>query len=145
MPEICGIHHLKFPVHDLAASLAFYERAFGARRIEAFDHRTADGTLYAFILDVPHLGTHLELRLHPEAAAAQERFDPVTLSVRTRADLETWTEHLDALGVPHSPILNGVVGCLVVLDDPDGRRLRLYSLERLAPGTPPTTDSPWLR
>ena len=29
MPQLTGIHHVKFPVSDLAASRAWYERVFG--------------------------------------------------------------------------------------------------------------------
>jgi catechol 2,3-dioxygenase-like lactoylglutathione lyase family enzyme len=145
MPKICGIHHLKFPVRDLDAGQSFYERAFGARRIGAFDHRTIDGAIYAIILEIEHLGTYLELRLNLDAAKAQERFDPVTFAVRMRADLEAWCTHLDAAGIAHSPILTGVAGYLLVFDDPDGLRLRLYTLEKMAPDDPVSAESPWLR
>ena len=44
-PPLQGIHHLKLPVSDLDTSLTFYQRAFGARRIPAADHRRAsDGS-----------------------------------------------------------------------------------------------------
>jgi catechol 2,3-dioxygenase-like lactoylglutathione lyase family enzyme len=144
MPEICGIHHLKFAVRDLQESCAFYERALAARRIAAFDHRTQDGTLFAFILEVPNLGTHLELRLNPEAAKAQERFDPITLAVHAKRDLEQWSDHLDAAEVAHSPILTGLAGYLLVFEDPDRRRLRLYTLEKPSANARPSTDSSWL-
>ena len=144
MPEICGIHHLKFAVRDIDTSQAFYERVLDARRIAAFDHRTEDGALYAIILEITHLGTYLELRLNPEAAKAQEGFDPVTLAVHTKVDLESWCTHLDGVNIAHSPILTGVAGYLLVFDDPDGRRLRLYTLEKKAAGDRPSTNSPWL-
>jgi catechol 2,3-dioxygenase-like lactoylglutathione lyase family enzyme len=44
------------PVSDLDASLTFYQRAFGARRIPEADHRReSGGSLYAYILAVPGL------------------------------------------------------------------------------------------
>jgi catechol 2,3-dioxygenase-like lactoylglutathione lyase family enzyme len=67
LPPLQGIHHLKLAVTDLQRSLRFYETLFGAKRIPRADHKhESDGSLYAFILDVPNLGTKLELRLHPE-------------------------------------------------------------------------------
>lgn len=143
-PVLDGIHHLKFPVADLEHSLAFYERALGGRRVAAWDHRHADGTLYAIILDVPGLGTHLELRLDPVQAERHDGFDPVTLAVRDKAALGVWIAHLDAVGVSHSPVLVAIQAWLVVFIDPDGRRLRLYTLETHGPELTPDEDLPWI-
>jgi catechol 2,3-dioxygenase-like lactoylglutathione lyase family enzyme len=144
LTNIRGIHHVKFPVRDLERSITFYEAAFGARRIAAFDHRHHDGSLYALNLEVPGLATYLELRLNPRQADRERGFDPITLSVPDRASLERWIEHLDAAGFEHSPILTAVQGWLVVFDDPDGRRLRLYTLETHGPELPPDETSFWV-
>jgi catechol 2,3-dioxygenase-like lactoylglutathione lyase family enzyme len=142
-PLFEAIHHLKFPVSDLGQALHFYERTLGATRLSAFDH-VKDGKIYAYILDVPNLGAPLELRLDPERARSNAGFDPVTLAVRHREDLEAWTRHLDALGVPHSPVLAGAIGWLIVFADPDGLRLRLYTHETHGPEVQPTPNSQWL-
>ncbi len=139
-----GIHHLKFAVSDLDRSLAFYEQALGAKRIAAWDHVHADGTRYAMILEVPGLGTHLELRLAPEDAERQRGFDPVTIAVQDRDALRNWSTYLDAAGIEHSPVLVSIQAWLVVFADPDGRRLRLYTLETHGPELPPDEDSPWI-
>jgi catechol 2,3-dioxygenase-like lactoylglutathione lyase family enzyme len=144
MQQIAGIHHLKFAVADLARSEAFYQAAFGARRLPEMDHRRPDGFLFAVILDVPGLGTLLELRLDPEAARAQAHFDPVTLNVADVDALEAWIAHFDRCGLPHSPVLTGLVSWIVVVADPDQRRLRLYSRETHGPELPAMFDSPWL-
>ncbi|MCJ2135585.1 VOC family protein [Methylobacterium sp. J-026] len=143
-PILLGIHHLKFPVADLDRSLAFYACALRAQRIEAWDHRHADGTLYALILEVPGLGTHLELRLDPIQAARQAGFDPVTLAVRDRAALDGWIAHLDTAGIAHSPVLIAIQAWLIVFADPDGRRLRFYTQETHGLELPPDDGSPWL-
>ncbi|MCJ2127006.1 VOC family protein [Methylobacterium sp. J-077] len=144
VPMLQGIHHLKFPVVDLGRSLAFYERILGARRVGAWDHVRADGSVYAVILKVPGLGAHLELRLNPVQAERQAGFDPVTLAVRDRAELEGWIAHLAAAGIDHSPILVSIQAWLVVFADPDGRRLRLYTRESHGPELPPDATSPWI-
>ena len=45
--------------------------------------------LYAFILDVPNLGTKLELRLNPEQARKHFHFDPIAIAVLTRQILNS--------------------------------------------------------
>lgn len=143
-PTIAGVHHLKFPVADLTRGQAFYEAALGAFRLAQLDHRRPDGSLFAIIMRVPGLGAMLELRLNAGQARAQAGFDPVTLSVDKRADLDLWTAHLDRVGIARSPILVGLVGWVLVIEDPDGRRLRFYTTETHGPELPMTYDERWL-
>ncbi|SEQ82242.1 VOC family protein [Microlunatus flavus] len=144
-PALAGVHHLKLAVSDLAASLEFYERALGAVRIPAADHRrTADGSLYAVLCQVEGLGPLLELRLDPARARAHRGFDPVTVAVPDRAALEAWTAYLDAHDVPHSGVVTAIRSWLVAFDDPDGNRMRLYSLEEHGPELAPDETNPWV-
>jgi catechol 2,3-dioxygenase-like lactoylglutathione lyase family enzyme len=144
-PALEGVHHLKFAISDLDRSLRFYEQVFGAQRLAFADHRRRrDNALYAYILDVPGLGPRLELRLNPEAAGKQRRFDPVTLAVRDRAALRAWGAHLDRLGVARSDEITSIQAWLIVFNDPDERRLRLYTLETHGPELPSDEDNPWL-
>lgn len=144
-PTIAGIHHVKLPVADLDRSLRFYERVFAAERIPEADHRReADGSLYALILKITDLGALLELRLDREQAERQRGFDPLTLAVADRAALADWITHLDALAIPHSPILMAIQAWLVVLEDPDGHRLRLYTQETHGRDVTPDEADPWV-
>jgi catechol 2,3-dioxygenase-like lactoylglutathione lyase family enzyme len=146
LPPLQGIHHLKVPVSDLDASLTFYQRAFGARRIPEADHRReSDGSLYAYILAVPGLGTALELRLDPERAERHRLFDPVTIAVSDRATLGAWDEYLTAKAILHSEVITAIAAWLIVVQDPDGNRLRLYTLETHGPELKPDEDNPWIR
>ena len=144
-PVVLGIHHLKFLVSDLDKSTAFYEAAFGARRLTAHDHRRPDGILFAVILEFPGLGTQLELRLDPAGAPSQKGLDPMTLTVDGAADLERWLAHFQAKKLQHSPVLIGLVGWLLVVEDPDGRRIRLYTRQTHGPELKPSWDSPWIQ
>jgi catechol 2,3-dioxygenase-like lactoylglutathione lyase family enzyme len=143
-PTLRGIHHVKLPVSDLARSVDFYTAVFGAVRLTDADHVDRDGRLYAVILRVPGLDPLVELRLEPDQARASAGFDPITLAVDDRAALAAWSAHLDALGVDHSPVIAAIRAWLVVLADPDGTRLRLYTLEQHGSEVAPAEDDPWI-
>jgi catechol 2,3-dioxygenase-like lactoylglutathione lyase family enzyme len=143
-PSIAGIHHLKFNVSDLDRSLAFYSMALGAKRLSEFDHRLPSGELFAYILEVDHLGTYLELRASPEKAAREAGLDPVTFAVKTHDDLLAWHDYFEASGVRHSPVFTGVTGWLLAAEDPDGRHLRFYTLETHPITTEFSSDKYWL-
>ena len=143
-PPLRGIHDLKFAVSDLDTSLRFYERALGAKHFPALDHMRDDGTRFAAVVEVPGLGTVLQLRLDPERAARQAMFDPLAIAVDDRVALERWDAALTEREVLHSPILDAVRGWLIVIQDPDGNRIRLYTLESHGPEIKPATDNPWL-
>lgn len=142
--EIKGIHHLKFPVTDMERSLIFYEKALGAKRIVELDHKKPDGTLFAMILQVPGFGdTMLELKFHPGQAKKSAGFDPITIAVYDGHALEAYIRYLDTVNIPHSPVITALFGWLVVIEDPDGRRVRFYTLKTHGPELPPD-ESPWL-
>lgn len=145
-PALAGIHHVKLAVSDLDAALAFYETALRARRIPAFDHRRkGDGTLYAYICEVPGLGAMMELRLNPARAAKHRGFDPLTIAVRDRAALDAWAARLEAAGLHRSPVIASIQAWLIAFDDPDGNRLRLYTLETHGPEIEAEEDNPWVK
>ena len=144
LPTIAGIHHLKFNVSNLERSLDFYETVLGAKRLPEFDHRRANGEIFAYILHVENLGTYIELRASPERAAREAGLDPVTFSVRTHRELLDWRDHLETAGVHHSPVFTGVLGWLLAAEDPDGRHLRFYTLETHPFTTEFSSDSYWL-
>jgi catechol 2,3-dioxygenase-like lactoylglutathione lyase family enzyme len=144
-PAITGLHHIKLPVSDLEHSAAWYRDTFGAHRRTELDHRRPDGALCAVILDLPGLPVPLELRLDPATAAALRGYDFLTLAVEDRAALDDWTGHLDALGVEHSPPITGLLGHLLVVPDPDGHYLRLYTTRPHGlDASAVEHDSPWL-
>ncbi|WP_404710586.1 VOC family protein [Sphingomonas sp. MMS24-J13] len=144
-PTVDGIHHLKFAVTDCDASLAFYEKVFGARRLPQADHRDAAGNIYAYICDMPGWGTLLDLRLSARHGGAARHFDPITLTIQGRAELAQWAAHCDALGVPHSGEIVTVLAFMLVIEDPDGRRIRLYTREKHGPELAGQRDHPWMQ
>lgn len=117
---------MKIPVTDLSRSLAWYERVFGFRTTVEFPDD--DGVLRGVAGELPGLGdTMAAFRENPAAAQGCKGFDPVGFAVRDRADIVAWARHLDALDIPHSPVIDASVGWLLVFHDPDGIELHLYS------------------
>ena len=127
IPEVCGVHHVKIPVRDPAASRDFYRRVLGLEEEISFHE---EGVLMGVALVDPRSGVRYAVRREPERADALRGFDPVALAVTTRSELEAWVAHLDEHGVEHGPIMNGHIGWVVGFHDPDGIEVRLYTLER---------------
>lgn len=127
-PEVSGIHHIQFPVADLAESLAWFRTVFGAEYQPEFDHHGADNKRYAVIMQMPGLKFPVQLRQAPEMARAIAGYEPVTFGVTDRRELERWAEHLDKCGVQHSGIQKARIGEAVDFVSPDGAKIRLYTL-----------------
>lgn len=123
---ITGIRHLKFPVSDLAASVAWYEKVFDFRVETEFPDE--DGVVRGVAGTSSRLGgIGLALRQNPEAARGVAGFDLVSFGIADRAAAQAWAARLDELGVGHSPIIKATRGWAVSLRDPDGITIRLYS------------------
>jgi catechol 2,3-dioxygenase-like lactoylglutathione lyase family enzyme len=124
---LVGIHHVKFPVTDLARSRAWYEELFGLTPEMEFpdDDGVVRGVAYE-----PTAGVAIALRENPAAARGIAGFDPVSFAIADRAAADAWVARLDERGIEHSPVIDATVGWLVVFHDPDGTELHLYSVER---------------
>lgn len=127
--ELRGIYTVKLPVRNLARSRAWYEEVFGFQAELEFPDddgvvRGVAGTMAGCEQ------TWFALRESPSHASGVAGFNLLNLAVADKANLEAWVGRLDDLGVDHSPIIDATVGWLVVLNDPDGIELHLYSQER---------------
>ena len=123
-PLVTGVRHLKIWVSDLAHSRTWYEQVFGLQHRISFED--SDGVVRGMSFAVPHAGFEIALREDPGRAAALHDADPFALAT-TRAGLDRWISHLDALGVWHSPIITASRGCVLGFRDPDGMQIRLYA------------------
>ncbi|EJU05074.1 hypothetical protein DACRYDRAFT_48060 [Dacryopinax primogenitus] len=163
IPPLSGLHHIKLPVSSLSHSLVFYTQILGFTHIPAYDHYDPSGKLYAHILrlsaNAAHPAEHkipithedilLELRLAPETAPllGENHVDILTLSAPSSTAITAWSEWLTQHSVPNSGTLRGLVGELVVCEDPDGLRVRVYSTEMPDGGMDPqlvSKDEKWL-
>lgn len=135
-PAVAGLHHVTFAVTSLASAIAWYARLLGAVHLPALDHYSDGGEWFAAILTVPGLDFPVQLRVGAPAAVPAG-FEPVTFAVADRAALDAWVAHLDACGVPHSPVTSARAGDSVQFASPDGTPLRLYTgrVDLTSPGT----------
>ncbi|MFJ2030070.1 VOC family protein [Streptosporangium sp. NPDC087985] len=121
---VSGVHHLKIWVTDLDRSRSWYERVFGLVLRTKFEDD--DGVVRGMAFDFPGAGLQLALRENPGLAGALSGADPFALQT-SREGLDDWIAHLDALGVPHSPVIKASAGHALGFLDPDGIQLRLYA------------------
>jgi predicted enzyme related to lactoylglutathione lyase len=123
MPELVRLRGVKLPVTDVSRSVDFYRRVFGfAPWLEFPDDA---GVLRGVAGDLPGCEGGLALRETPDAHS-QPGLE-LLLGVADKRAIEEWALHLDALGVAHSPVIDATVGWLLVLHDPDGHEIHLYS------------------
>lgn len=107
----------------------WYERVLGLT-VE-LEFPDPDGVVRGISGHLPGAGaTWFALRESPDHAAGVRGFNLVNLAVSDREALEGWSRRLDELGLDHSPIIDATIGWIVVLDDPDGIEIHLYTEQR---------------
>jgi len=134
-PPMAGFHHFSATVTDVAASADWYQRVLGLERIPGkFPHCGDEETGYEVILTEFSAGIIIGLSHHIANDGlpfdeARTGLDHISISVPSRSDLESWTEWLDSLAVPHSGVTD-IDGALkysaLVFRDPDNIQLELF-------------------
>ena len=122
-----AFHHVSLSVTDLDRSVAWYRRVFGLD--EVLHEQGGDREAFVFRF----AGSRLMIGLVRHAGNDTEPFRPATTGLDhmafdagSRDDLERWVDHLDALGVEHSGVLDIPVGAIVNFKDPDGIQLAVF-------------------
>ncbi len=126
---ITGIHHVKFPVTDLARSRAFYEQVLDLQVLTEFPDD--DGTVRGLAGEIPgDPPVRIALRENASAAKGVRGFDPVSFAIADEAAAHAWAAHLDELGVDHTQVVRGSQGWCLDVIDPDEIVIRLYTVAR---------------
>ena len=131
-PSLHALHHIGLSVTDVARSENWYSEVFGFERVMVETHHGGGGG-YAVVLNRP--GTPIFIGLDHHAAGDGSVFDErrtgldhVAIGVTERAELDSWVDHLDALGVAHSDV-NDVTEpfpfATLIVRDPDNIQLEL--------------------
>jgi glyoxylase I family protein len=131
-------HHIALTVTDLDASIDWYSKVFGITLMMEGPH---EGGYMKLLADEPF---QFVIVLHRHDANETELFaesrtglDHLGLGVASRAELETWQNHLEANGVVRSDMANKPLtqsaiadteyGSVLVFRDPDNIQLELFA------------------
>jgi len=125
-PQLTEMRGIKLPVRDIEVTTQWYARVFGWIRM--FEFPDENGVIVGVGGRLPSVQpAGLSFRANPEARS-QAGLE-MAFVVESKDDLERWVDHLDQLGVRHSPIIDATISWLVVLNDPDGHEIHLFSRE----------------
>ena len=120
MPTPDGLHHLTLTVTDLGRSATWYQAVLN---IEKAADRVGDG--WTRVLLRSPSGFMIGLTEHRSTTAGAS-FDPtvvgldhLSVACQDRSEVETWADHLTALGVAHEDIVDAPAGHVLVCRDPD--------------------------
>lgn len=122
MPEFAGIGHASLSVTDLDRSERFYTTVLGLFRLTDFGtvrillHRPSSFLLALVSHDAAYGDPFTELRTG---------LDHLGFAVSSRDELVAWERHLQALGVPYTPIRDMEFGAHLNFRDPDNIALEL--------------------
>jgi catechol-2,3-dioxygenase len=130
MPAFPGIAHIAVTVTDLERSTRWYSALFSAEPVLDEDEQTTGG----FHHTVFALGGGQLLGLHLHEQAGGQSFDEhdagldhVAFGCADRAELETWLNHLDELGVANGGIVDAHYGSGLSFRDPDNIALEFFA------------------
>ena len=126
MPEFPGVTHVALTVKDLARSVPWYERLFGAEPV--LDEDTGPFRHVVWVLGSTLVGLHE----FPDGRAEpfDERrvgLDHLALARRDRSELEQWVTRLDELEIRHGGIVDASYGSGLSFRDLDGIALELFA------------------
>jgi glyoxylase I family protein len=129
MPAFPALTHVAVTVRDLSVSTPWYRALFGDD--PALDEDTDAG--FHHVVWAAGNGTLFGIHQHA-TAALDEKFsefraglDHVAFGCASRAELESWAERLDELGVSHGGIVDAHYGSGLGFRDPDGIALEFFA------------------
>jgi glyoxylase I family protein len=123
-----SITHVAVTVTDLAVSVPWYSQLFAADAV--LDEDTGPFRHVVFAIDGGQL---FGLHHFPDGNWSSE-FDPrrpgldhVAFTCAGRAELESWQDRLDELGIKHGGIIDAHYGSGLSFKDPDGVALEFFA------------------
>jgi glyoxylase I family protein len=121
--------HVAVTVTDLDRSTRWYAALFGSEPVLDEDEQISGFHHTVFLIAGGQL---FGLHTHPQAATEpfdehRTGLDHVAFACSTRAELQSWADRLDELGVAHGGIVDAHYGSGVSFRDPDGIALEFFA------------------
>jgi glyoxylase I family protein len=127
MPTFPALTHVAVTVSDLSVSVPWYTRLFGAQPVLDEDTGPFRHVVYAVggtLFGLHHFPTTID----PTAFQPHRPgLDHIAFGCSNRDELVTWQQHLAALGVEHSDIIDAPYGSGLSFKDPDNIALEFFA------------------
>jgi catechol-2,3-dioxygenase len=124
-----ALNHVALTVRDLDVSAPWYRALIGADPV-LDEHTDAGFRHLVWTFDNGTVfGIHQHDRAVPDAnfTEFQAGLDHVGFGCANRAELQTWVERLDNLGIEHGGIVDAHYGSGLSFRDPDGIALEFFA------------------
>lgn len=126
MPDFPGVTHVALTVSDLARSVPWYERLFGAKPV--LDEDTGPFRHVVWALGSTLVGLHEFPDGRPESFDERRvGLDHLAFACTDRSQLEQWVQRLDDFGIAHGGIVDAGYGSGLSFRDPDGIALEFFA------------------
>jgi glyoxylase I family protein len=130
MATFPALAHVAVTVSDLDRSTRWYGDLFGAEPVLDEDETVGGFHHTVFVLDGGQLfGLHKHPGSEPDGPFNERRtgMDHVAFACADRAELESWAQRLDELGIEHGGIVDAHYGSGVSFRDPDNIALEFFA------------------
>jgi len=129
MPEFPALNHVALTVRDLSISAPWYRELIG---IDPLLDEDTDAGFRHIVYALPNgtiFGIHQHTKPAPDGEFSEYRvgLDHVGFGCSSRAELESWAERLDGLGIAHGGIVDAPYGSGLSFRDPDGLALEFFA------------------
>ena len=130
MATFPALAHVAVTVSDLDRSIRWYGDLFGAEPVLDEDETVGGFHHTVFVLDGGQLfGLHTHPGSGPDGPFNERRtgMDHVAFACADRAELESWAQRLDQLGIEHGGIVDAHYGSGLSFRDPDNIALEFFA------------------
>jgi catechol-2,3-dioxygenase len=127
MPNFPAITHVAVTVSDLDRSREWYGKLFDAKPV--LDEDTGTFHHVVWLLGGTLLGIHLQKNPDNSQTFSELRpgLDHIAFGCANRAELETWEQRLNELGIKHGGIVDAHYGSGLSFRDPDNIPLEFFA------------------